>query len=697
MRFHFPLLVVFLVSSCGQLDDIPSSAGNALSTESSPYLLQHAHNPVYWYPWKPTALEKAKAANKLMIISIGYAACHWCHVMEEESFSDSLVARLMNDHFVSIKVDREERPDVDNVYMTACELVSERGCGWPLNIIALPDGKPVWVGTYLSKPEWLKTLDFFHKAYEEEAERMEQFAIDLTQGIQQRQSYATADTSQQLADTALDNLTQSLIETIDLKYGGKKGSPKFPLPKLWEFLLHYHYYTNDSQWLEVVLPTLDGMANGGIYDHLAGGFARYTVDERWKVPHFEKMLYDNGQLVSLYAKAFQLTQNEQYRQRIEQTLSFLEAEMSDASGGFYASMNADSEGEEGRFYVWNKATIDQTLSKEEAQVFNLHYGITDVGNWEKGKNILSIVVPLDDVARQLNLSPDKVANLLLTASDKLRIKRATRIAPSKDNKLLTAWNALMLKGYADAYAALGDDTYRETALRIGEFITTYMLQEDGSLLRNFMEKKASIHAFADDYALTIEAFIRLYEITFDDQWLACADQLTQYLLNHFVDKESGLLFFSDGQNDRLISKQVKVVDHVIPSANSVFARSLWKLGALLYQKNYQTHAQAMLYTAWSQVKQSSQLAFFANWGIFLLEQQHPLHEVAIVGPDCQYKRDSLLQYFLPNAVLLGHPSDGDLALLENKYIEGQTMIYVCLNKVCKLPVENVEDALSLIE
>ncbi|RMF26980.1 MAG: thioredoxin domain-containing protein, partial [Bacteroidetes bacterium] len=474
--------------------------------------------------------------NKMLIISIGYAACHWCHVMEEESFMDTAVARLMNEHFVSIKVDREERPDIDDIYMTACQIATGRGCGWPLNAFALPDGRPVWAGTYFPKKEWLKVLKYFIDLYQKEPDKLNTYAAQLADGIQGVGTITPNEGEPEFTRATLDDLADKFLQEIDFRWGGRKGAPKFPIPNKYQFLLRYHHLSGNPRALEAVTVTLDRMADGGIYDQLGGGFARYATDDQWVVPHFEKMLYDNGQLVSLYAQAWQVTQNPRYRTIVEETLAFVKRELASPEGGFYSSLDADSEGEEGKFYVWTKAEIDSILGGGDlSSMFCDYFEVSRSGNWEDGKNILHRRKPLEEVARTFNLSPEDCLAQINQARQKLFEARAQRPRPRTDDKVLTAWNALMLQGYVDAFKAFGVEAYRERALRTGRFLLQNMLHEDNRLDRNFKDGKSSINAFLDDYALTIQAFIGLYEITFDESWLQKARDLTEYVLEHFDD------------------------------------------------------------------------------------------------------------------------------------------------------------------
>ena len=669
---------------------------NMLVNESSPYLLQHAHNPVNWHPWNEETLQKAKAENKLLIISIGYAACHWCHVMEHESFEDTAVARIMNDHFINIKVDREERPDVDDVYMTACQMVSEGGCGWPLNAFALPDGKPVWAGTYFPKKKWLEVVEYFSDEWKNKPEQMQQYAEQLTEGIDQSSDLPQPTGEADFKKNTLTEISDVLLNRIDFQKGGRRGAPKFPMPSNYEWLLKYHFLTDDNKSLEAVTLTLDEMAKGGIYDHLGGGFARYSVDDRWLVPHFEKMLYDNGQLVSLYSNAYRLVKKPVYEKIVHESLAFVARELTSPEGAFYSSLDADSEGEEGKFYVWEKAEIDSLLG-EDAAVFNDYYNIKKNGNWEHGKNILHLQDSDNEVAKRLNISVDELRNSINKSKSLLLQERSRRVRPGLDDKALTAWNALMLSGYVDAYKAFGTEQYLQVALKNAEFIVDKMVQAENRLNRNYKGGKSGINGFLDDYVLTAGAFMKLYEVTFDEKWLYQAKELTEYALGHFGNPESELLYYTSDLDPPLITRKMETSDNVIPGSNSVMAQNLHLLGLYFYNQQWVEKSQKMMQTMSGQILQSQSPDFYSMWCQVLLDHVNPPYEVAVVGDAASQKARNLLSNYLPNTILLGGTDEGTLELLEGKLLDGETMIYVCRNKVCKLPVTEVEKAIELIK
>jgi uncharacterized protein YyaL (SSP411 family) len=696
MKNLFFLMLILLVLSCQNqnkpVTNHDTREGNHLKNESSPYLLQHAKNPVDWYPWKEEALEKAKRENKMIIISVGYSSCHWCHVMEEESFEDEEVAALMNENFVTIKVDREERPDVDDVYMSACQLSSGRGCGWPLNAFALPDGRPVWAGTYFPKKDWVNILKQFIEDFKTRPDKLEEYATSLTAGIQKETNLVAISESPNFQQSQLENAFETIFKRGDFKKGGREGAPKFPMPNIYESLLRYADFSKNEKAGELIEVTLDNMANGGIYDQIGGGFARYSTDEDWHIPHFEKMLYDNSQLVSLYAHGYQMTKKSLYKEVVEETLEFVERELMDKNGGFYSSLDADSEGEEGKFYVWEKEAIEAALNDEiAAKVFNDYYDVRKNGNWEE-TNVFRVTKSKSIIAKNHKITVQEL-NDILAKSEKLLLKeRSKRIRPNLDDKILTSWNGLMLKGYIDAYKAFGNEKYLKTALRNAKFLTKNMMQKDGRLNRNYKDGKSVINAFLDDYANLAEAFIGLYEVTFDEKWLEKSKQLTDYATTHFYDKKSGLYFYTSDLDAKLITRKMEIYDNVISGSNSVMAKNLFKLGTYFYDKKMLEHAQKMLQTQLKDIERSA--GYAANWLDLYLYQVNPPYEVAVLGKGFNEKRKALQAAFLPNTLFLGGSSEGDLALLKGKLIKGETMIYVCKNRSCKLPVSDVNAALG---
>ena len=665
---------------------------NRLFQASSPYLQQHADNPVDWYEWGNEALSKAKTENKPLIISVGYAACHWCHVMAHESFSDEEIAEFMNSHFVCIKIDREERPDIDRIYMDAAQLLSGRG-GWPLNAFALPDGRPFYAATYFPPDQWMDALHQFSHLFQNEYPRVLQAATSLTEGIRTNPLPGILN-SKPFNRADYHEAYENQINTIDFDLGGTIGAPKFMMPTGLEFLLQYHHQTGDQKALNAVTITLDAMAKGGIYDQIGGGFSRYSTDQFWKVPHFEKMLYDNAQLITLYAHAYQLTSNQLYAEIVEQTITFAERELRHGEGGFFASIDADSEHEEGKFYVWTKQEIESVLDAETAEIVLRFYQVSASGNWEKRKNILHYKDSKDKFASENGMTVSDL-NVLLQKANKLLLEcRNLRIRPATDDKILTSWNALMISGYVNAYKALGNGQYLKGAIRTARFLETNMIKNDGLLYRVYKDGKVSIEAFLDDYSLLADAYIGLYEVTFDMHWLELSQLLTANVWNHFADTENHLFFYTSDQAENLIARKHEISDNVIPASNSVLAHVLFKLGMLLEKADYTQMATEMLFKVRGEIVRQG--AYYANWAMLLGKMVYPFYEVAILGDNAMKVNLEMQKKYLPTAVFAGGISE-NLPLLQNRLVDNKTVIYVCQNKTCYNPVHSALDAIQLIK
>ncbi len=676
-----------LTSSCQPKKEDMYHFTNKLIKESSPYLLQHAHNPVDWYPWGGEALEKAKKEQKLIIVSVGYAACHWCHVMEHESFEDTVVANLMNKYFVAIKVDREERPDIDQVYMDAAQIMTGQG-GWPLNVICLPDGRPIFAGTYFPKNNWMKVLSSVQEFYKKNPEK----AIDQANKVQSgvaRMSIVDVGEARGFEQKQLDKAAGDWINSMDDKKGGRRGRMKFPMPISLIALLNYSTDYANEKGKDAVLTTLDHMAYGGIYDQIGGGFARYSTDPDWHVPHFEKMLYDNGQLLSAYSNAYKLTRNPLYEQVIRKTIEFCKRELYDGKAAYYSSLDADSEGEEGKYYVWGKAEVIDIIGKDQLNYIK-YYDITNQGNWE-GKNVLRTLTPFLAFCKENNLDAEEFKKQVEKNNAALLHVRERRIHPGLDDKTLTSWNALMVAGLADAYEALGDENYRNDALKTGGFLWNTMWN-GAQLRRNYKNGKASINGFSEDYAATIQAFIKLYQITFKEVWLGRAKGLIDASFKNFFNHDNGLFNFKSLEDSNLYVQKSTIDDNVIPSGNSMMALNLYYLGHYMYNEGYLKQAQNMLSSALPSMER--QASFYYNWFELYRRVLKEPYEVAIVGEEAEQVRKELAAYYLPNALLLGGKTEGNLELLRMKLVKGKTMIYVCQNKTCKLPVEDVDAALK---
>ena len=696
MRFWiiFFLLIAFACSKGIQHENSGNmhEYTNELINESSPYLLQHAHNPVDWYPWGETALQKAVDEDKLIIISIGYAACHWCHVMEHESFEDTIVAGIMNEKYISIKIDREERPDIDQIYMNAAQIYMNGGGGWPLNVIALPDGRPIFAGTYFQNKVWKEVLEKVEQFVRENPEKAEAQANALTQGINSMDVIELAPVSSKFESSISEQAYQNIIQRIDFELGGQLGAPKFPMPVAFDFLLRYHQLNEEPKALEAVTTALDKMAMGGIYDQVGGGFARYSTDQFWKVPHFEKMLYDNAQLIGLYSSAYQATGDEEYRIVVEETVEFLERELMDTNGGFYSSLDADSEGVEGKFYVWSKTELDELLG-ENSELINAYYNVSSKGNWED-HNILYRTQRNNEFASNQGISTEQLSEKITWSKNILLNARNPRVRPGLDDKILTSWNGLMIKGLSTAYRAFQKPHFLELAKRNAQFILENQLRKDGGLNRNFKDNKSSINGFLDDYAQTIEAFIHLYQATFDESWLYEAQKLTEYTLLHFFDDKSGMFYYTSDTDPALIARKMEISDNVIPASNSVMAHNLFMLGEYFYNESYIMKSKQMLSNVSEDLGKERSSFYYSNWNSLLTYFNPTPYEIAIVGEDFERIRKELDTHYLPNALIMGGKDEGKLPLLENKLRKGHTMIYVCRNRSCKLPVTSVEQALK---
>lgn len=692
------LALSFITHGCTQKPKkVAHKYTNALIHETSPYLLQHAHNPVNWEAWSPEVLERAQKEDKPLLISIGYAACHWCHVMEEECFEDEEVAQMMNENFINIKIDREERPDVDQIYMDAIQMMSGNG-GWPLNIVALPDGKPFWGATYLPKDNWVKSLEQLIKLYKEDKARVTQYATDLAGGIHAINLVENDSESDLYSLDQLDAAVQQWSQHFDPSLGGYQRAPKFMMPNNWEFLLHYANTRNKPEIMSHVNTTLTRMAYGGVYDHVGGGFSRYAVDTKWHVPHFEKMLYDNGQLVSLYAKAYAVTQNELYKQVVEETIAFVQEELLDKSGGFYSSLDADSldengELEEGAYYVWTEEELTQLLGNDFT-IFKDYYNIDSYGLWEEGNYVLIRDKDDKEIAQVHNISVSELKDKMTSALKILKQERAKRPKPRLDDKILASWNGLMLKGLVDAYRYLGNDTYLELALKNAQFLEKEMVKKDYSMYRNHKAGKSSINAFLEDYATVIEAYTALYEVTFDDKWLQHSKKLLDYTKVHFRDEESEMFFFTSDEDHSLIRRSIETNDNVISASNSIMAKNLLKFHKLYTEEDYGDIAKQMVKNVQKDFDRSAQ--GFANWLHVVLYENQNFYEIALVGEDYKALGKEIGSSYLPNSILVGSKKDGNLELLQNRYVEGTTLAYVCIEGTCKLPVTTSEGIMQQI-
>jgi uncharacterized protein YyaL (SSP411 family) len=665
---------------------------NQLIHETSPYLLQHAHNPVNWLPFGPEAFEAAQSRNKPMLISIGYSSCHWCHVMEHESFEDEGIAKLMNEYFVCVKVDREERPDVDHVFMDAVQQIHGSG-GWPLNCFALPDGRPFWGGTYFRSEQWKQLLLNVNELYQNRYSDIEHQAVELAEGVA-RQNYMLSNESGIFADSIdFTSVFAILYKAFDPIKGGLSGSPKFPMPAVLRLMLKYSSVYNHSGALEMVNLSLQKMACGGIYDQAGGGFARYSTDADWKVPHFEKMLYDNAQLVSLYSEAFLLIGNVLYKDVIDQTTQFINRELTAPEGVFYSALDADSEGEEGLFYTWTTEEFGQALGHYSA-LAGEYYGIDAGGLWENGRNILLRPDSDELFAQQHFLSAEELASLTGFCRAQLLKVRSGRIRPGLDDKMLVAWNSLMIIALVDAYIALGRTEYLESAVKAANFILHNLKRPDNVLLHSWKEGKSQISAFLDDYAFACEAFLKLYSVTTDEPWLHEAESLASYVIENFYDSNSGFFWYSSTEDKHVFARKIEIYDGVIASGNSAMAHVLNTLGIFLHNEDYNKKVRQMLLSMGSRIARHP--SAFSNWASLALSLANEQYVIAVVGSESVSIIEKLKVLNISNTLIFGSKVESALPYFENRYVEGKTLIYVCSGTFCMAPVETAEEAAGLI-
>jgi uncharacterized protein YyaL (SSP411 family) len=655
---------------------------NRLINSTSPYLLQHSHNPVDWFEWGSEALAKAATENKPILVSIGYSACHWCHVMERESFEQNDTAAIMNADFVCIKVDREERPDVDQIYMEAVQAMGVNG-GWPLNVFLTPDQKPFYGGTYFPPSNWKNALTQIASAFKQRREDINRSADEVANYLNRSdlQRFAS-DAVSEFNQSVPDNMFRVLQSRFDNEYGGMDKAPKFVMPTIWMFLLRYYKMSGNAEALDMVTITLREMTRAGLYDIAGGGFARYSVDGQWFAPHFEKMLYDNAQLLSLYSEMYQVTREDFYKEVVYETFEWLTREMTHHDGGFYSALDADSEGVEGKFYTWTEVEAKDALGDdfEEAAAF---FNITAAGNWEHGRNILM---------RNVSLTSDENSRRW---KSKLMAAREKRIRPGLDDKILAGWNAMTIKGLTSAYDAFGDDRFLSAAIRCAEFIEKKMMKE-GRLHRSYKEKLSPTEGFLEDYAFMIQAYTALYQCTADESWIEKAKELCVYVVGSFYDGSDGFFFYTSSNAEKLIARKKEIFDNVIPASNSVMAMNLLVLGTIFDDNSWKATATKMTGSMLKTIE--SEPAYLSNWGICLATMTKGLAEVAIVGPDAKEFLQKFSLQFQPFIVIQSTKGSSTLPLLsDKKTADRATTVYVCYNRTCRLPVHSVDEALAQLK
>ncbi|MBX3050075.1 MAG: thioredoxin domain-containing protein [Caldilineaceae bacterium] len=676
---------------------------NRLAHETSPYLLQHAHNPVDWFPWGEEALALAQTEDRPIFLSIGYSACHWCHVMAHESFENEQTAALMNARFVNIKVDREERPDLDAIYMEAVQAMTGSG-GWPMSVFLTPEGQPFYGGTYYppeprhGMPSFPQVVIAVSDAYASKRADIDDQAGRLTAALARSGNIPPGE--DELAPRILTEAVGKLQQYFDDQYGGFGDQPKFPQPMTLDFAMSQYARTGDAEVLNIAETTLERMAEGGIYDQLGGGFHRYSVDRIWLVPHFEKMLYDNAQLLRSNLNLWKITGRELFRRVVNETTDYVLREMTSPEGGFYSAQDADSEGEEGKFFVWTPAEIEAILGKEDAALFGQVYGVTARGNFE-GHTILNIVRPVEGVAHSVGISTAALEKRLAAMRGKLFVEREKRIKPARDEKVLTEWNGLMIHALAEVGVALDRPDALAAAQTAANFVLDKMSQPDGKLYRTYKDGQAKLNAYLEDYAAFARGLIALYESTFDLRWLAEASRLARLLLEQFGDKDMGGLFQTGADHERLVVRRKDFIDNAIPSGNSLAAELLLRLAKLTGTEGYRHEANRIFLPMTSAMAQ--QPTGFGRLLGALDDFLHPSQEVAIVGdpgdPATQALLAEVRRRYLPHTVVvLKRPDEENpLPLLEGRgLVNGKPAAYVCENFACKLPVTDVEDLAKLL-
>ena len=676
---------------------------NQLIHETSPYLLQHAHNPVNWYAWGEEALQKAKNEDKPILISIGYSACHWCHVMERESFEDEATAEIMNKYYVNIKIDREERPDLDHIYMDAVQAIAGSG-GWPLNVFLTPDKKPFYGGTYFppipiyNRSSWKDVLVNVHRMFTEKRNEVNAQAENLTAHLLTANDFGLKNVSNEsdsfFNKENLQLIADKILKQADTVEGGFGAAPKFPQTFSIQYLLRHYHFTKDEKALKQALLSLDKMLNGGIYDQIGGGLARYSTDKEWLVPHFEKMLYDNALLVGVMSEAYQLTGNSFYEEKIRQTLAFVEREMQSSEGGFYSALDADSEGEEGKFYVWDRNEIEDIVG-EGSDIFCKYYDVTKNGNWENG-NILNVKVPLDEFILVNGLNKSEFENLISKSKEKLLEARDKRIRPNLDDKILLSWNALMITAYCKAYSALSDEAFKTTAEKTITFLENKFRNEDGSFCHTYKLGVKKIEAFLDDYAYLIQAYIHLQEITGNVDYLESAKALTELVLNNFSSPESHFFSFTSyGQNDVIINKK-EIYDGAVPSGNSIMAFNLLYLSIIYDIPDWKSKSTEMIANV-----RNGLLNYPNSFGCWISLAQiktNGLKEIVIVGKEVSKELTHLLKKYIPNKILQSTITEMEnYPLLAGKLVNDTSKVYLCHDYYCTHPYSSLNDFFKYIQ
>ena len=664
---------------------------NRLNIETSAYLIQHAKNPIHWQRWEKELYQKFNLDEKLIVVSIGYSSCHWCHVMEKETFEDEEVAAYMNTNFISIKVDREENPEIDQIYMTATQMMTGRG-GWPLNVVCLPDGRPVYGGTYHTKEQWLEVLGKIQKLYENDKKQLYAFADKVESGIQEVNRFEYSREVPPFEPKLLQNEMANWSRNWDSVYGGEKQKQKFITPVKFNYIQQYQYLSQDAKISTYFEKTLETIANSGIVDHLEGGFYRYTVDPQWKIPHFEKMLYDNAQLLSLYSNAFKQFKSPLFKVTVYNTFDFLQKRMKNHEGGFYSAIDADNNQGEGRYYVFDSQEIKKIAGKE-LSLLQEYYQIDLDQPFEDSFYHLRKVNHIDPLLKKYQLTKKELIQKKGSWEKQFESIKQNREFPLVDNKIITSWNAQMVSGLISAYEAFTDNSYLNQAKQTYTFIQDHLIVK-GELMHTYQANKAKMEANLEDYAFTIKAALDLYKNTGTIDYLTQADKLTKQSIEKFKNNENP--FFTFTENPVLFSDIISLDDNVIPSANALMAENLWTLGYLLENEEYNTKVQKMLdgiASFFSQGRSSD----YSQWAQLIAKKAYSFKEVVIVGPQAQKRNQEFQQYYLPNVLFQISEQASELPLLKDRFMNQETWIYVCEGKVCLRPVKTVAEALNQLK
>ena len=686
----FFLAITFLIS----FSNFSQQRMNELNNEKSLYLKQHSSNPVDWMPWGDTALSLAESEKKLMIISVGYSSCHWCHVMEEETFSDEGAAKIMNEKFINIKVDREERPDIDELYMKSLVLMTGSG-GWPMNIIALPDGSPIWGGTYLPKDNWINVLNQINDLYTNRYDDVLDYSVKLKAGLKPKKIIENKFASSELL-LKIKNVTKLSFSSVDVIKGGLRSFQKFHLPSMIHYFLRGGRQFDEKKYLDFVDVTLKNISYGGINDHVEGGLHRYTVDSIWHVPHFEKMLYDNAQMLSVYAKAYRSSKKKLYKTEIDKIFDFIQSNLSGSNGLLYSSISAVTElGDEkieGDYYVWDQETLKQILGKN-FELFQDYFNVNKIGFWEKNKYVLKRENDNEFFSKKYNIS---IKDLELNISESLQIlkkSREGRKKPITDKKVLTSWNSLSVIGLSEAYQSTGEKKFLQKAQNILSSVEYNLIKENHEVQRSLSSSEDNV-IFLEDYSYLISAYLSLYQSTFDNSYIDKADKLTQKALALFAHEESPFLKFSSDKSlffsDNLFVNQ----DGVMPSANSVMSKNLFLLSHYTGNRGYYDLGKSMIDAITNDMTENS--LDYMNWLNVALDYNDKFFEVVISGKKSFEMAKEINSIYFPNILIAASKKDSDRYLLKNRYIKGENLIYVCVNNTCKFPVNNVKEALNLI-